>query len=314
MSSGQKTFTIEAPLNNLSFGNVSIALLREFYKRGLSPLVFPIGSGVDISSQVQDNDFNKWLQERIDDSMVKHDRKTKALKLWHINGSLTSHSSSSSSLLTFHELDQLTPTEVNILKQQDNVFVTNTFTQDVFSQYGIESTYIPLGFDSHNFSMLPNRPKIDGKVTFFMGGKWEPSRKRHAKILNLWAKKYGNKDGYVLNAAINNPFMKEEDLKHSVIQALEGKQYHNINFLQWTNNNAEYNVVLQSSDIVFGLSGGEGFDLVTYHATAMGAWPIALNAHAYKDYLNEDNAILVEPASKFPCYDGMFFHKGAPFN
>ena len=98
------------------------------------------------------------------------------------------------------------------------------------------------------------------------------------------------------------------------MQTLEGKQYHNINFLNWTANNAEYNSVLQGSNIVFGLSGGEGFDLVTYHATAMGAWPIALNAHAYKDYLNKDNAILIEPSSKFPCYDGMFFHPNQPFN
>jgi len=305
---------IEAPLNKLSFGNVSFAILREFYKNGYHPMIFPIGNQVDIAGQKQDDDFNKWLESCINSSILKYKKDYPSLKLWHINGSMQSISSSKSCLFTFHELDTLTPHEINILKNQDKVFVTSKYTQEVFSQYGVESVFCPLGFDSHNFYQLKNRPKIDGVTSFLMGGKWEPSRKRHAKILHLWVKKYGNNPKYKLNLAITNPFLKAEDLQKMLSQVLEGKDYHNINFIPWTETNAEYNSVLQSSDIVFALAGGEGFDLVAYHATALGALPIGLNAHVYKDYLNDKNSVLINPNSKFPCYDGMFFHPNQPFN
>ena len=54
-------FTLNLPLNGVSFGQVSVALLREFYKRQLSPLIIPI-SGVDLSSQEISGDFRMWIE------------------------------------------------------------------------------------------------------------------------------------------------------------------------------------------------------------------------------------------------------------
>ena len=39
-----------------------------------------------------------------------------------------------------------------------------------------------------------------------------------------------------------------------------------------------------------------------------------LNASAYKDWANEENAVLIEPSGKRDVYDGVFFHKGQPYN
>jgi len=313
-----QSFNLHAAYNGLSFGNVSIALTREMLKRGLTPAIFPIGGQVDLATQKPDADFNQKLGHLINSAQQRASRKSPTIKLWHIQDSLASYSERGNDLLTFFELDALTPSEVNILRNQRRVYVTSTYTQQVFSQFGIQSIYLPIGFDSHNFLQLPIRPKIvdpkAGPVTsFLMAGKLE-KRKGHFQVLNLWAKRYGNKPQYRLNCAVHNPFLKQEDMNAMIAQALEGKTYWNINWLPWSATNAEYNTVLQSSDIILSCSGGEGRDLPCYHATAMGAHPIALRAHAYLDYLNDDNAILINPNGKTPAVDGVFFHGGQPFN
>ena len=137
-------FAINAPINNLSFGQVSIAILREMHRRNLSPYIFPIGPA-DASTQRPDEAFTKWIQNGIDNSQQKHSRKYPCLRLWHISSSLESVSNRGNDLLTFFELDQLTPLEVNVLKQQHRVYVTTRFTQSVFAQFGIKSEYVPLG-------------------------------------------------------------------------------------------------------------------------------------------------------------------------
>lgn len=307
-------FALDLPINGLSFGQCSTAILRECYKRGLHPNVFVLQNQVDLSTQKPDDGFNQWLGNCINKAQKDHSRKSTAIKLWHVNQSLQSYSATDSRLITFHELDQLTPTELNILRAQDRVYVTSRFSQQVFKMFGVESEYLPLGFDSHNFSPLEKRPKVDGvQVSFGLGGKFE-ARKATGRILNLWAKRYGNQREYRLNVAVTNPFLKPEQLNALIGQALEGKAYWNINFVPYMATNAEYNQFLQASDVFFALSGGEGRGLPEYHATALGAWPIALKAHSYLDFLNEENAVMVTPNGKRPAADGMFFQPNTPFN
>jgi len=298
--------------NTLSFGSCSFALAREIKNRGLNPFIAQIGQ-FDDSSQRKDEELNNWINGATLNAAKYFNRNSKSLKLWHINGSLESFSNYGNDLITFFELDQLTQSEVNILKNQRKVYVTSKYTQSIFKQYGIESVYLPLGFDSWNFRKLEKSPKIPGEISFLMAGKLE-HRKNHYDILRFWAKKYGNKQGFKLNCAIVNPFLNQDQFNNIIGQVLEGKKYWNINFLPWSKTNAEYNTVLQSSDIIFALSGAEGFDLPVYHATAMGAWPLALKAHVYTDYLDENNAIFINPNGKKPAYDGMFFAPGQPFN
>lgn len=306
--------SFDLPINGLSFGNVSVAILRECYRRKLFPDVFPLSGQVDLGTQKHDEGFNQWLGNCINKAQKDHSRKSTSIKLWHIQQSLQSYSATDSRLITFHELDQLTPTESNILRAQDRVYVTSRFTQRVYKEYAnVEAEYLPLGFDSHNFAPLEKRPKIDGVTQWGLGGKFE-ARKSHPKVLNLWAKRYGNKREHRLNIAVTNPFLKPEHLNGLIAQALEGKSYANINFVPYMATNAEYNQFLQASDIFFALSGGEGRGLPEYHATALGAWPIALRAHAYVDYLNDENAIMVNSNGRRSAVDNMFFHPNTPFN
>lgn len=300
--------------NTLSFGSVSFALTRELFKRGELPPAFPMfGQQPDVSAQVPDNEFNQKLAGCIGNAQQRWSREGKTLRLWHIQSSLESLSKQGNHLLTFHELDQLTPSELNILRQQAKVYVTSTFSQNVFSQFGITAEYLPIGFDHHNFKVLEKRPLIDGVMQFLLPGKAE-QRKGTYQVLRTWAKRYGNNAAYRLNCAIHNHFLDAGRAAALLTEALGGQHYWNIQFLPWAPDNATYNVTLQSSQIVIAMSGGEGRDLPCYHATAMGAWPVAMRAHAFMDYLNDDNAVLVSPNGKRPAADGVHFASGVPFN
>lgn len=306
-----------APLHSLSFGQVSIAILREIHKRGLTPAVFPIANDprnpIDLSAQRPDAAFTSWLSGCVNGAQARHSRAHPTLRLWHIADSLVSLSSKGNDLITFQETGQLTSLETHILHQQRRVYVTNRYAQSFFSMCGVEAVHVPLGFDAFNFSVLPTRPRIEGVTSWLLCSKAE-KRKHTYRQLGLWAKRYGNRKEHKLNLVISNPFLKPEDQNALIAQALEGKAYWNINPIQWQATNAEYNAVLQSSEIVLCCSGSEGFGLPEYHAAALGAWPVALKAHAYLDYFTEENAVLVKPNGMQPIYDGIFFTEGQPIN
>lgn len=311
-------FALNIPLNAVSFGSTSIALLREMYRRGLNPALFPIGP-VDLSAQKPDPEFNKRLEAGINSAQQRHSRQHTALRLWHIMGSLETVSARDSRLITFQETGQLTPLELNVLRNQQRVYVTNRYAQTFFKLYGVEAEWMPLGFDAHNFAPLEKRPGIEGVTSWALLGKAE-YRKFSYRQLALWAKRYGRDPKHRLNLAISNGFLKPEDQNGLILRALEGKtigaggHYWNINPLPFAPTNAEYNVTLQSSEIVLSCSGSEGFGLPEFHAAALGAWPVVLKAHAYLDHFNDENAIMVPVSGMEPIADGIFFHQGAPVN
>lgn len=313
MSNSTSDFAIDVALNNLSFGQTSVAILREAYTRGLTPNVFAMNGVVDISAQKPDDKFNQWLGHCINKAQKEHSRKNTSVRLWHIQGSLNSYSDTDSRLITFYECNDPTSTEINVLRNQSKVYVTNRYTQSIFQRVGVNAEYLPLGFDAHNFGVLEKRPGVEGAITTLLLAKLE-HRKHTLRQLSLWAKKYGNQKEYRLNAAIFNPFLPPERQQQMIVQALEGKQYWNINFLPFMGTNAEYNAYLQSGQIVLACSGSEGFGLGEFHAAAMGAWPVALAAHAYKDHFSESNAVMIQPNGMVPVYDEVHFAQGQPFN
>ena len=75
-----------------------------------------------------------------------------------------------------------------------------------------------------------------------------------------------------------------------------------------------YNDFLNSSDVVLGMSGGEGWGLPEFQSVCLGKHSVLLNASAYKDWATPENSVLIEPSGKRDVYDGMFFHKGQQYN
>ena len=305
-------FALHLPLNGVSFGQVSIALLREFHRRGVQPCLFTVGQS-DLSAQDTSPDFNKWIESGIKKSFEHYDRNTPIFKLWHLNHDSLSSYAKEQSLFTFYELDYPTSIEVNIANNQKNLLVSSNYTKKVLEEFGVRNCkYIPLGFDKDNFH-VKNQDYIKGKIVFNLTGKLE-KRKHHAKIIKTWLKKYGNHKDYVLQCAITNPFIKEEDFKKELNHILEGKNYFNINFLGMMQKNILYNDFLNSGNIILGMSGAEGWGLPEFQSVALGKHAVILNATAYKEWATSDNCVLVETNGKEEAADGRFFKKGGAYN
>jgi len=308
------SFTLNLPVNSVSFGQVSTLLLRELYKKNINDFnLYPIGDRLDLSTQELDEGFFKYLQDKANGFLHKIKRKDPCFKLWHLNGSFDSVSDKRY-LLSFYELDTPTQEEINIVKNQDKVYFSSNYTVDIFKMFGCSNVeYLPLAFDKYNFKQLNKKYFSDDRIVFNLVGKFE-KRKNHKKVIQAWVKKFGNNSKYHLQCAIYNPFLKEEDNKSLIMSILEGINYFNVSFMGHMPKNAMYNDYLNSASIIIGMSGGEGWGLPEFHSIAMGKHGIILDAHSYKDWANETNSTLIKPSSKIEAYDNMFFHKGQPYN
>lgn len=308
------SFALNLPINNVSFGQLSTAISKEIKSRGLKPAFFPIGK-IDLSSHGDEPDFMQWLNECTVVQMNQHSRDNPTIKLWHLNTDSLTSPSNRQHLITFYELDEPTQHELNVLKNNEKVYVTAESTKEIFNSAGADNVeYLPLFFDKESFQQKDATYFSDERITFNLAGKFE-KRKHHAKILSAWAKKFGDNKKFYLNCAIFNSFLKPEDNEAVVKQVLQGRNYFNINFLGFMAKNQVYNDYLNSGDIIIGMSGGEGWGLPEFQSVAMGKHSVILNATGYKSWANEKNSVLVEPnGSKIPAYDGMFFHQGAFVN
>ena len=304
---------VNAPINGLSFGNVSVNILRELFKKNIDLVFFPIGDKAEMDAYDKiDPDFVKYLQSATNDRYSKISKDIPSLKLWHIFGSETRYSKNQS-LFTFHEVSEVTNLEKNLLKLQDNIFVSSNYTKNIFNLNGLDNvTHVPLGFD--NDFQITNKTYLQDKIHFGILGKFE-NRKNTARIIKSWLKLFGNKPEYQLSCAITNPFLDKARFQNELLKVLEGKNYNNLNFVPYMQTNSEVNDYLNSIDIdLGGLSGAEGWNLPSFNATALGKWSVVINATAHKDWATKDNSILIEPSSLKDCYDDVFFKKGQSFN
>ncbi len=304
---------VEAPINSLSFGNVSYNILRELWRKNIDVMWFPKGGNTALESFDKiDSKFAQWLENSANNASKRIKPDMPTFQLWHLNGS-QSRIGSTQNLYTFYELDQPTEQEINLAKFQSKVWFSSNYAAEAFKKHGVNTDVLPLGFDEDFFKTERTylRPEV---VHFGLMGKFE-KRKHTEKIIKLWLKKYGNNNNYQLSVCVTNPFFKQEEMKNILSNCLEGKRYKNINFLPHLKTNSEVNELLNAIDIdLTGLSGAEGWNLPSFNATCLGKWSIVLNETAHKDWANNTNSILVEPNGIEPCYDEKFFQKGSPFN
>lgn len=297
------------PINQVSLGFVSYNILREFDKLGQNFDLFPVGN-LDFSSFDKCSpELRKKIEHSVSNSQLNYKKENKQFKVWHLN-----QAGQNQNLFTFFELDQLTPTEVNVIKQQNKVFVSSQETKQIFEQYGADNVvYAPLGFDNENFYETGKRYLDDSITTFSIFGKHE-KRKNHDKVIKAWIKKYGNRPEFRLHCHIFNIFYSPEQNRQVAMYLLGGQQVNNVQFFPYTQGLSEFNDALNCCDIVLDLSGGEGWSLPSFHCVGLGKHALIHNCSAMKEWATKENSVLMEPVGKEEVYDNVFFHKGAPFN
>ena len=302
---------VEAALNNLSFGNVSVNILKELYKKKIEIGLFTIGD-VSVDAFSLDQDFKKYIEDAVNSRYKFLSEDIPSLKLWHINGA-DNRKNKNQFLYTFYECNQPTEIETAIVANQEKTIFSSTYARDHFLDKGLENCEaVPLGLD--DTFKVTDKTYMQDCVHFGLMGKYE-NRKHTQKIIQTWLKKYGNNNKYLLTCCINNPFFQPEQMKGLINQTLQGKHYNNINFLPHLATNSEVNEYLNSIDIdLGGLSGGEGWNLPSFNATCLGKWSVVLNSTSHKDWATKENSILIEPSGEIAVSDGVFFNQNQPFN
>lgn len=304
------SLTFNVPINSVSFGQVSTALLRHCYKNNIDVNIFPIGN-VDVSSQEEDAGFFDYIKQSIEKATTLHSRSNPVFKLWHLNGGYESFSEKQV-LLSFYELDSPTDFETNVVKNNKTFFSCKE-TCDYFKNKQADCDYLPLFFDEDNFKPTNKKYFSDDRIVFNVVGKFE-KRKNHHKMISSWVKKFGNDKKYSLQLSVFNPFLKPEDNEALLKNAVNNVQYFNVNALGFMKKNSVYNDFLNSSSIVLGMSGGEGWGLPEFQSVCLGKHSVLLNATSYKDWATDETSVLVDPCGKVPAYDGIFFKEGGNVN
>lgn len=298
---------VNVPVNSLSFGHCSVSILRELYKKNEEANLFFIGEP-DFSAYQTETDFQFWINSAGTRALKSYKRTDPCFKLWHISNSESSVSNEQS-LLTFHEVDSLTPVETNILKNQKTVLVSSKFSENVFKAYGVNNVvYCPLGFDAQHFKQI-SRTRNTEQITFSLFGKFE-KRKHTEKVIRAWLKQYGNNNRYTLNLHVYNSFFSQEQNNQLLLKIFGGRKPWNVNCLGYVPTLAEFNSAINAADIVIDMSGGEGFSLPSFHSVALGKHAVVHNCSSIKDWAEDAGAVLVEPSGKEPVYDGVFFRQG----
>ncbi|MEK6878699.1 MAG: hypothetical protein AABY22_03780 [Nanoarchaeota archaeon] len=267
--------------------------------------------------------FSGFNSGNIQKGIKSHSRKYPCFRLWHTNPDSLSSVSENETFLTFVETDQITEYERNILSQKKTVFVTSSYTKKVMEEFGLTNIkYLQLGFDSYNFNVLNKKYYDDDRIVFGILGKYEERRKNHKKTVQAWLKKFGiPKTGvkmkYMLHCSLFNPFMIQNQggqiIDHNprlFQECLGGKDWGNIQFFGWFQNNLLYNDFLQSNHLVLGMGGGENFGAGEFHSVGLGRHAVILNSNGFKDWADSNNSCLVQPSGKMESHDGIFFHKG----
>lgn len=306
---------VSAPVNSLSFGFCSYQITKELLRREQDFSFNNIGDQIDTSSfNKRPFDYDNKMKVRAESFSRTYSRKDPTFKLWHLRGSEQSIGSGNH-LFTFHELDSLTDTEVNIANNQEQIFLSSKESVQTFKDYGVTVpvSYIPLGYDTDHF-FATGKKYLRGVTVFGIFGKFE-KRKHTARVIRAWLAKFGNNPLYKLHCHVFNPFFTPEQNKEIALKVVGGKEYSNINFFGYTKTLGELNDSFNCCDVVIDMSGGEGFSLGSFHCVGLNKRAIIHNVTAMKDWASDSpNVTLVEPSEKIPAADGVFFAPDGEYN
>ena len=313
-------FSLHVPINSTSLGQVSTNVLYELFSRKLEPNIFPIG-GVDFSSyeDILPEEFAVWLQHCIRKSLSDFKRNEPSLRIWHINGS---HESVSKYpfLYFFHELDQLTATEKNILNSYEKIASPCSFTEGVCNEYGANGCKtINLSYNSLAFKKIDVKKYENNEIVIALAGKFE-KRKHTASVIKLLKNKFGNNKKFKIHLHIFNPFFHQDPQKAmeinkmKVLESCDGEIPFNFVMMPYFRKLTELNQAYNMADIVVDGSGGESWSLPSFHMAGLGKQCVVNFNSGIKEWATDDNSIKIMPNGKISSADGLFFKEGAPFN
>jgi len=318
-----------AVCNNRSFGIWGKNVLKALNYLGADYSFFPLHP---IQLEQDETDLHVPIQNGINRASM-FDPNGDSITIWHA-WDLAKQVGKRRIAWTLWELDRLNELEKHHLNSQDLIVVPTKWHTEIANECRIRPPVhtCPLAVDTSKFYPIKqtNHPtssfgaveianrsiKSLDKTIFLSVGKWE-NRKGHNLLPQIFSKAFGPKDQVELWCSHNNPFLTPEEIKSwenlYVKQGFgfgEGIPAHQVKFINKWLSDKDLNILYNQADVGICLSRSEGFGLPNLEMLACGLPLIATNYAAHTEYLNDQNAHLVNITKTELARDGKWFTQG----
>lgn len=297
-----------APVNNLGYGVVGYNILRSLVLGGNVVCYFPLGK-----IEWEGDEQTKQILEGTMQNARMFAHNAPSVKIFHQNEMALFPGRGLRVGWPIFELNKFTDLEKHHLNSLDRIIVCSEWAKGVIEANDIHvpTKVVPLGVDTKIFFKNEEdrrmRPYWSRNKTVFMNvGKWEV-RKGHNELLEAFNKAFSETDDVELWMMNDNPFIgiENEMWKQKYIESKLGSKIKMIGRLP---NQAMLRQLFNQIDYGVFPSHAEGWNLEPLEMMACGAEIIATNYSGHTEYLNEDNALLINPVGMETARDGKWFH------
>jgi len=298
-----------APISALGYGVVGYNVLKHLYNVGHTVSYWPIGK----SEWSGDPQAQTVIKETIKNAQM-YNSAAPSIRIWHQNQLDMFPGKGPRIGWPIFELDTFNEVEQHQLKNLDIVFVCSKWAKNIVEAIVDAPVYVvPLGVDPTVFyrdeEVRKHRPYWTQDSTVFINvGKWE-KRKGHEELLKAFNAAFEPNDDVELWMLNDNPFLREsggnEEWKRKYISSKMGGK---IKILSRMNTQAELRALFNQVDCLVVPSKAEGWNLEILECMACGVDVIATNYSGHTEYLNNQNAYLIEPNGLEKANDGIWFH------
>ncbi len=272
------------------YGVTGAHLLRALQQRGAPVTLFPIGP---VDSSLTDN---PQLQQALNlQDAYRPDVPSVRLAQQF---DLAMHVGRGARVaFTIFELDTFTPREMHHLRSQDAIFVCSDWAREACLQNGLDETpihIVPLGVDRAIFHENVQPKRSWSETVFMQVGKLEP-RKGQLDLLRAFEAAFTPKDSVRLVLSCGNPFISQADLDTLLRPFRKSPLASKISLL--TNelpNLRSVAELMAAADCGVFAARAEGWNLEALEMLSMGKQVIATDYSAHTEFLNSENARLID--------------------
>lgn len=285
------------PINQLGYGQVGINILKELLKLNVNASLFPIG-GIQVTTQEDAN----YIQQSIENAKF-FDYNSPSIKIWHEHSHGERIGKGKSYAWPIFEKNKFEPAIIHHLSSVDEIIVPSKWAYEIIKENNINKPthVIPFGVNTSIFNPIGYEKKTN-KFVFLNIGKWE-LRKLHCSMKDIFLDIFENNNEVELWLLPDNPFLDKTQTEEweSFYSHPQIKIIHHVN--------TQYDIanIIQQCNCYLALSKSEGWNMPLIQSLAMGKYVIATYYSGQTEYLNKDNALLIDIDEFEEAWDGRFF-------
>lgn len=293
------------PMGLTGYGVTSYNIYKELRKL-VDITLFPI-RGVTVDTQEDQINCMADIEKQ-----QQYDPNNHFLKIWHQFDLATRIGKGKYGVLTFFEVDKLKPIEIHMSNMTDLMFVASKWGKQILIDNGVTTNIevAPLGVDLSLFNpespLVKDIKKPTDNYVFINIGKWE-IRKGHDFLIEAFNNAFTPEDKVELWMLNHNPFLSNDQNLAWVNLYKNSPLKDKIIILDRLPKHQDVARLIAMSDCGVFPARAEGWNNEIPEVMAMNKPVIATNYSAHTEYLDKNNAYLIDIDNLTEASDDKFF-------